>query len=84
MAVGVLCLVALQALTSKNGPAGGAAGLDLAGRAVQRLLSPDVAGIPNRTGAGLPAPKVNVDPKTGVPNQNPNLPPVRDPRGYIY
>lgn len=84
VAVGMLALIALQALTSANGPAAGVAGIGWATEGLRRLLSPEVAGVPNRTGSGLPAQKLNIDPKTGVPNQDPNLPPLRDPKGRVY
>lgn len=46
----------------------------VAGDALARL------GIAGQLGAD----EYNVDPKSGVPNQNPHLPYLRDPKGRVY
>ena len=48
----------------------------LGGDALQRL------GIVASSGSSQPAP--NVDPGTGVPNQDPSKPFLTDPRGRVY
>lgn len=88
VAVGGLGLALLQLLATSGGPVAAAWGMQLLSASVTRLLSPDVAGVPNRSGwtdPNAPSALPNVDPKTGVPNQDKTKPLVREPgSGYIY
>lgn len=83
LALGVLALLALQVLTDSRGPEAGAAGLGWLVSGFRRLIDPAVAGIPNPHGYVDPITAYNVDPKTGVPNQDPHKPYLRDPQGRI-
>lgn len=86
VATGVLVLIAAQVLLASRGPEAGAAGLQWLATGVGRLIDPKVAGIPNRAGwkGATGDPNWNVDPKTGVPNQDPTKPLLRDPQGRVY
>lgn len=88
VALGGLGLALLQLLATSGGPVAAAWGMQALSAGVTRLLSPDVAGVANRAGwvdPDAPSALPNVDPKTGVPNQDKTKPFVREPgSGYIY
>lgn len=84
VAAGTLALMAAQLLSSGKGPAAGVAGLSWISTGVRRLIDPKVAGIPNRAKWVDPISAYNVDPNTGVPNQDPSKPLLRDEQGRPF